>query len=65
MALRHSREELTSQLKAVTENESASREVRLLAESALWLLFELGQVKSVSNNALSTAQTAESKAFGK
>ena len=62
MAQTHSREELASQLKAVTHNESSSREVRLLAESVLWILSELGQVKAMSSNALNMAQTVGNKA---
>jgi hypothetical protein len=62
MAQTHSREELASQLKAITQNEGNSREVRLLAESALWILSELGQVKNVSNSALNMAQTSGNKA---
>ena len=62
MAQTHTREELASQLKALTQNENSSREIRLLAESTLWILSELGQVKNVSNSALNMAQTADSKA---
>jgi len=57
-----SREELASRLTALTQNEGTSREARLLAEAALWIMNEMGHIKAVSKNALSAAQSADTKA---
>jgi hypothetical protein len=56
-----SREEIASRLAALTQNQSSSADARLLAEAALWIMSELGNVRTVSNSALSTAQSAETK----
>ena len=57
-----SREELASRLTALTQNPGSSKDAQLLAEAALWIMSELGHVKAVSNNALSAAQSADTKA---
>jgi hypothetical protein len=57
-----SREELASRLTALTQSEGSSGDARLLAEAALWIMSELGKVKSVSTSALSAAQSADTKA---
>jgi hypothetical protein len=57
-----SREELASRLTELAQNPGSPKDAQLLAEAALWIMSELGHVKAVSHNALSTAQSADAKA---